>query len=292
MREHFETPQAIVLVGGRAFVAYPYRDAEPVPEGVAVLHVADNPEAFGREHAADMALLGDIGATLAAAAQRLAELGRPQGGRGPARGARRRKRAAQEALRAEILAETGQPLSPDAAVLAALDALPRGRADRQRFRRDLRPGAGPADDPARPLLLRPRRRARLQHAGGRRRVARGARLRRLVRRRRRGDVFAAGAVERGALPGARSSSSCSTTAAMGCCRTSPAASATPTPSPAASSAWRSSVRRSTFRRSRRSMGVPAARADDREAIAAAVADALARNGPALIEISRNAVEPT
>ena len=58
MRERLETAQAIVLVGGRAFVAYPYRDAEPVPEGVAVFHVADNPEAFGREHAADMALLG------------------------------------------------------------------------------------------------------------------------------------------------------------------------------------------------------------------------------------------
>ena len=74
MREHFETAEAIVLVGGRAFVAYPYREAEPVPEGVAVLHVADNPEAFGREHAADMALLGDIGATLAGAAQRLADI--------------------------------------------------------------------------------------------------------------------------------------------------------------------------------------------------------------------------
>ena len=38
------------------------------------MHIADNPEAFGREHAADMALLGDIGQTLAAVAGRLAEL--------------------------------------------------------------------------------------------------------------------------------------------------------------------------------------------------------------------------
>src|SRR5271166_6598270 len=74
MRRHFEHAEAIVLVGGRAFVAYPYREAQPVPEGVAVLHVADNPEAFGREHAADMALLGDISQTLAAVAKRLAEL--------------------------------------------------------------------------------------------------------------------------------------------------------------------------------------------------------------------------
>ena len=61
MRARFAGLKAMVLVGGRAFVAYPYRDAEPVPSGVTVLHVADNPEAFGREHAADMALLGDIG---------------------------------------------------------------------------------------------------------------------------------------------------------------------------------------------------------------------------------------
>ena len=125
MRQHFETAQAIVLVGGRAFVAYPYREAEPVPEGVAVLHVADNPEAFGREHAADMALLGDIGETLAAAAKRLSELVDRQAveARLAARGAA--KRAAMQELRAEILAETAKPLSPDAAVLAALDALPK-----------------------------------------------------------------------------------------------------------------------------------------------------------------------
>lgn len=125
MREHFEAAQAIVLVGGRAFVAYPYRDAEPVPEGVAVLHVADNPEAFGREHAADMALLGEIGLTLQAAAERLGELLDKESvaARLAARAAR--KRAAMEALRAAIIAESASAsLSPDAAVLAVLDTLP------------------------------------------------------------------------------------------------------------------------------------------------------------------------
>ncbi len=124
MREHFENARAIVLVGGRAFVAYPYRPAKPIPEGVAVLHVADNPEAFGREHAADMALLGEIGATLGVAAKRLGELvdGKAVDARLAKRGAT--QKTAHAALRAEILAETGSPLSPDAAVLAALDALP------------------------------------------------------------------------------------------------------------------------------------------------------------------------
>jgi benzoylformate decarboxylase len=125
MRAHLQSAQAIVLVGGRAFVAYPYREAEPVPEGVSVLHIADNPEAFGREHAANMALLGDISQTLAAVAQRLAELvdKTKVAARLAARGARRRE--FREATRKDILAESASgPLSADAAVLAALDALP------------------------------------------------------------------------------------------------------------------------------------------------------------------------
>ena len=89
-----------------------------------VLHVADNADAFGREHAADVALLGDIGATLARAAEALeARFDRADTQRRLAAHAGA-KRAATQALRAEILAETGAPLSPDAAVLAALDALP------------------------------------------------------------------------------------------------------------------------------------------------------------------------
>ncbi len=125
MRAHLQSVQAIVLVGGRAFVAYPYREAEPVPEGVAMLHIADNPEAFGREHAADMALLGDISQTLSAVAGRLGELvdKRKVAARLEARGARRRE--AREATRKDILAEgTSGTLSANAAVLAALDALP------------------------------------------------------------------------------------------------------------------------------------------------------------------------
>jgi benzoylformate decarboxylase len=125
MRARLQSAQAIVLVGGRAFVAYPYREAEPVPEGVAMLHIADNPEAFGREHGADMALLGDIGQTLGAVAGRLGELVDKSKvvARLAARGAQRRE--SREATRKDILAERASgPLSADAAVLAALDALP------------------------------------------------------------------------------------------------------------------------------------------------------------------------
>ncbi len=124
MREHLETAEAIVLVGGRAFVAYPYRDVRPIPEGVAVHHVADNPEAFGREHPADTSLLGDIGATLHAVAEALT--GRLDRAAIDARLATRHaaKTAHVAAIRAEIAADASTPLTPDLAVMTVSDALP------------------------------------------------------------------------------------------------------------------------------------------------------------------------
>jgi benzoylformate decarboxylase len=124
MREHFLDKKAIVVVGGRAFVAYPYREERPVPEGVAFYHVSDSAEAFGREHPANLALIGDIGDTLLAVAERVALRVKTSvvGATLTARAAR--KRAANDALRADILAEAADPMSADAAVLAALDALP------------------------------------------------------------------------------------------------------------------------------------------------------------------------
>jgi benzoylformate decarboxylase len=124
MRERLAEAEVLVLVGGRAFVAYPYRDVKPVPEGRKVYHVADNAEAFGREHPADMALLGDIGATLSAAAATLARLTDRHAVAARITARSRRKRAHMEEVRATILADTGSPMTPDAAVLAVIDALP------------------------------------------------------------------------------------------------------------------------------------------------------------------------
>lgn len=125
MRERLVGAEALVLVGGRAFVAYPYRDVRPVPEGEKIYHIADNAEAFGREQAADMALLGDIGGTLTAAAELLHGLldRDAVAARIAAKAARKAAHAAE--LRAAILADgEAEPLSPDAAVLAVVDALP------------------------------------------------------------------------------------------------------------------------------------------------------------------------
>ena len=124
MRGHLLDKKAIVLVGGRAFVAYPSREERPVPEGVAVYHVADNPEAFGREHPSDLSVYGDIGATLSEAAAVLSGLVDADRVKARLSAQARAKQAHTDVLRAEILAEPGAPLSPDAAVLAVLDSLP------------------------------------------------------------------------------------------------------------------------------------------------------------------------
>ncbi|MDE2363321.1 MAG: thiamine pyrophosphate-binding protein [Hyphomicrobiales bacterium] len=125
MRDRLESADALVLIGGRAFVAYPYRDVEPIPQRMKVYHASDNPEAFGREHAADIVLLGDIGKTMHAAAKHLA----PKRDKAAVRtiiAERTKKKAAHEqALRDDILADARKsPLTPDLAVLSVLDALP------------------------------------------------------------------------------------------------------------------------------------------------------------------------
>jgi len=127
MRAHLKSAQAIVLVGGRAFVAYPYREAEPVPEGVTVLHIADNPEApRASSRAATFAPSVSSLRRLAAMARVKPIFPRSAMSAACSRPNASARRAAREALRAAILAESaGAPLTPDAAVLAALDALPK-----------------------------------------------------------------------------------------------------------------------------------------------------------------------
>lgn len=119
--------EAILLVGGRAFVAYPYRAERPIPDDCRVYHLAASAEALGREFPADAVALGDVGATLNALAVALrARISRAEAMlRVECLGAA--KAAAEARIRADILAAAAaRPISPDLAVLSALDALPGG----------------------------------------------------------------------------------------------------------------------------------------------------------------------
>jgi benzoylformate decarboxylase len=125
IRQMLDGKEAVVMIGGRAFVAYPYRDVRPVPEGCAFYHIAASADAIGREEPATFALIGDLAATLPVLARELAHVS----DRGlvtrhlAALAEDHRARVAR--TRAEIEAGFGaRPLSPDAAVLSVMDALP------------------------------------------------------------------------------------------------------------------------------------------------------------------------
>jgi len=117
----------VLMIGGRAFVAYPFREERPIPEAAKFYHVAGSPEAIGREFPADYAVTGDVGATLEEAARELARLVDQSGAKKRVATLGRYKADAERISRAAILADaTARPISPDLAVLSVLDALPEG----------------------------------------------------------------------------------------------------------------------------------------------------------------------
>ncbi len=125
IRERLKACEAVLVVGGRAFIAYPYRDVRPMPDGCRFYHVTETAASVGREYPADLALVGDIGKTLTATARALAPHAdaAARAGRAAARAA---ARAAHRAGIAASIDAAGQvrPLCPDAAVLAVLRAMP------------------------------------------------------------------------------------------------------------------------------------------------------------------------
>lgn len=117
--------ERVLLVGGHAFLVYPFTDGSPVPEGCELLHLAPALADVGRSHPVAFGTAGDLRASLealvaltldtsdeAAAAAALGEA---------------RERRAEEAAR---FAETAEgrydqvPVHPMAAVHAVLAALP------------------------------------------------------------------------------------------------------------------------------------------------------------------------
>jgi benzoylformate decarboxylase len=125
IRARLEGVEAVLLIGSRAFVAYAYRDVQPIPEGTRFYHVAASAEAIGREFAADFAVTGDLAPTLNAIAASLSPLSDAK--RAKTRLATLATDKAQRAasIRSKIEATFDErPLRADAAVLAVLGALP------------------------------------------------------------------------------------------------------------------------------------------------------------------------
>ena len=114
----------VLLLGGQAFMVYPFTDGSPLPDGCELLHVASDPAQLGRAHPTALGIQADPGHTAGLLAARLADEPVP----GAAEALAAARRAAPERDRLRNAAATDRygdaPLHPEAAVHAALGALP------------------------------------------------------------------------------------------------------------------------------------------------------------------------
>ena len=123
IRDILSSYKAVVIVGSRAFISYPYREGAPLDPETFVIHVADNSNAIGFDVACDIAVVGDIGTSLVALAEALGPLVdrsvvRQRHAELTCTAAERKRR-----IRLEIASDVMSPLSADAATLAVLGSI-------------------------------------------------------------------------------------------------------------------------------------------------------------------------
>ncbi|MGH3096073.1 MAG: thiamine pyrophosphate-binding protein [Streptosporangiales bacterium] len=124
VRETLADADRVLLVGGQAFLAYPYTPGPPLPDGTELLHVSSDPAQPGHTWPTRLGLVGDPRETLEALLRRL-QVDPPAEAAAALAQARERREAM--ALRAEEHAEgayAADPMHAEAAVHALLRALP------------------------------------------------------------------------------------------------------------------------------------------------------------------------
>ena len=129
IRSALERYDRVLLVGGHAFLVYPYSPGSPVPAGVELLHLSPDAAAIGRAHPVRLGVLGDPLATLAALLPLVvarADAGAAIDALGAASIARRE--AIAELEDTAIARYPSQPMHPMAAAHALVRALPAGTA--------------------------------------------------------------------------------------------------------------------------------------------------------------------
>jgi benzoylformate decarboxylase len=66
LRQSLAAYERVLLVGGQAFLVYPYSPGPPLPQGVELLHLAADAGQLARAHPTRLALSGGVGPTLRA----------------------------------------------------------------------------------------------------------------------------------------------------------------------------------------------------------------------------------
>ncbi len=121
--------ERVLLVGGRAFMVYPYTDGSPLPDDVELLHLSPDPLQLGRTYATRLGLAGDPKRTLAALTPLVAERADGAAAKDALEAARARREEAAEQLETEAAERYGAaPIDPMAAAHALVRAMPSGTA--------------------------------------------------------------------------------------------------------------------------------------------------------------------
>jgi benzoylformate decarboxylase len=127
VRAALEEFDRVLVIGGQAFLVYPYSDGSPVPEHVDLLHLSPDPAQIGRAHPVRFGTAGDIRATVDALLPGILARRPPStSGERPASDVSGSARAAEiERLDASARERYGAaPMHPMAAAHALLRAIP------------------------------------------------------------------------------------------------------------------------------------------------------------------------
>jgi benzoylformate decarboxylase len=119
--------ERVLLVGGRAFMAYPYTPGPALPESTELLHLAPDPYRLGRVYSSRWAAAGDPKASLAALLPMISERTDHPAAREAIEAAASRRQAAIDDLETAALSRYGSsPMDPMAAAHALVRAMPPG----------------------------------------------------------------------------------------------------------------------------------------------------------------------
>lgn len=115
----------VFLIGGRAFMTYPYAPGSPLPETVELLHLAPDAHDLGRTYSVRLGITGDPRATLEALLPLLKEKGTSEGAAEVIATRREQQEKARDAYESAALDRYDRvPMPPIVAAHALLRALP------------------------------------------------------------------------------------------------------------------------------------------------------------------------
>jgi benzoylformate decarboxylase len=121
--------ERVFAIGSRPFMAYPYTDGSPLPDGTDLVQLCPDAQQLGRTYAVQLGLVGDPRATLEALVPLVRDRADAAAAKDAVEAGRARRTAEIERLEESARERYGAtPLDPMAAAHAVVRAMPKGMA--------------------------------------------------------------------------------------------------------------------------------------------------------------------